>query len=134
MFNIKGVNFISLQKGFGSEQINNFKYKHKLNDFSHDVDNGLNIFEDTIGILKNIDLVISIDSSMAHLSATLGIKTWVLLNFCHDWRWNLVNKEFSWYENLKIYRQDKDNKWDSIFNLLKKDLVASLTDSKHNII
>ena len=134
LFNIKGVNFISLQKGFGSEQINNFKYKHKLNNFSYDVDNGLNIFEDTIGILKNIDLVISIDSSMAHLSATLGIKTWVLLNFCHDWRWNLINKEFSWYENLKIYRQDKDNKWDSIFNLLKKDLVASLTDSKHNII
>ncbi|MBC8295094.1 MAG: hypothetical protein H8E55_04775 [Pelagibacterales bacterium] len=42
-------------------------------------------------------------------------------------------KEFSWYDNLRIYRQEEINKWDSIFRLLKKDLVASLGNSKHNI-
>ena len=124
LFNIEKINFISLQKGFGLEQIKNFKHKDKLYDFSKEVDNGENIFEDTIGILQNIDLVISIDSSLVHLSSTLGIKTFALLHFCPDWRWNLITKEFSWYDNLKIYRQEEINKWDSIFSLLKKDLVA----------
>ena len=124
LFNIEKINFISLQKGFGVEQIKNFKHKDKLYDFSKEVDNGENIFEDTIGILQNIDLAISIDSSLVHLSSTLGIKTFALLHFCPDWRWNLITKEFSWYDNLKIYRQEEINKWDSIFSLLKKDLVA----------
>ena len=133
LFNIEKINFISLQKGFGLEQIKNFKHKDKLYNFSKEVDNGENIFEDTIGILQNIDLVISIDSSLVHLSSTLGIKTFALLHFCPDWRWNLMTKEFSWYDNLKIYRQEEVNKWDSIFSLLKKDLIASLGNSKHNI-
>ena len=133
LFNIEKINFISLQKGFGLEQIKNFKHKDKLYNFSKEVDNGENIFEDTIGILQNIDLVISIDSSLVHLSSTLGIKTFALLHFCPDWRWNLMKKEFSWYDNLKIYRQEEVNKWDSIFSLLKKDLIASLGNSKHNI-
>ena len=133
LFNIKNINFISLQKGFGLEQIKNFQHKDKLYDFSKEVDNGENIFEDTIGILQNIDLVISIDSSLVHLSSTLGIKTFALLHFCPDWRWNLMTNKFSWYNNLKIYRQEEVNKWDSIFSLLKKDLVASLGNSKHNI-
>jgi len=133
LFNIEKINFISLQKGFGLEQIKNFKHKDKLYNFSKEVDNGENIFEDTIGILQNIDLVISIDSSLVHLSSTLGIKTFALLHFCPDWRWNLMTKEFSWYDKLKIYRQEEVNKWDSIFSLLKKDLVASLGNSKHNI-
>ena len=124
LFNIEKINFISLQKGFGLEQIKNFKHKDKLYDFSKEVDNGENIFEDTIGILQNIDLVISIDSALVHLSSTLGIKTLALLHFCPDWRWNLITKEFSWYDNLKIYRQEEFNKWDSVFSLLKKDLVA----------
>ena len=132
LFNIEKINFISLQKGFGLEQIKNFKHKDKLYDFSKEVDNGENIFEDTIGILQNIDLVISIDSSLVHLSSTLGIKTFALLHFCPDWRWNLMTKEFSWYDNLKIYRQEEVNKWDSIFSLLKKDLVSFLENSKHN--
>jgi tetratricopeptide (TPR) repeat protein len=133
LFNIENINFINLQKGFGLEQIENFKYRDKLYDFSKEVDNGENIFEDTIGVLQNIDLVISIDSSLVHLSSTLGIKTFVLLHFCPDWRWNLITKEFSWYDNLKIYKQEEVNKWDSIFSLLKKDLVASLENSKNNI-
>ena len=133
LFTIKEINFISLQKGYGSEQIKNFKYKDKLYDFSKEIDNGENIFEDTIGILQNIDLVISIDSSLVHLSSTLGIKTFALLHFCPDWRWNLMTKEFFWYDSLKIYRQEEVNKWDSIFSLLKKDLIASLGNSKHNI-
>ena len=126
LLKINNINFISLQKGFGLEQIKNFKYKDKIYDFSLEVDNGQNVFEDTIGILDNIDLLITIDSSLAHLSATMGCNTWLMLHLRPDWRWNLITKEFSWYRNVKIYRQKEINKWDIVLKNIKKDLVASL--------
>ena len=112
-----------MQKGFGTEQIENFKYKNKLYNFSSEVDNGNNAFEDTIGILNNIDLVISADTALPHLSATMGIKTRILLPFSPDWRNFLKIKHSLWYEHIKIYRQDKINKWNSVFDIVKKDLI-----------
>ena len=103
-----------------------FKINDKIHDFSLEVDNGQNIFEDTIGILHNIDLLITIDSSLAHLSATMGCNTWLMLHLRPDWRWNLISKEFSWYKNVKIFRQKGINKWDVVLKNIKKDLVASL--------
>ena len=132
LFDIEGVQFISLQQGFGTEQINNFKYKDRLYDFSNEnLDSaGNNIFEDTIGILQNIDLVITIDSSIAHLSGTLGKKTWMLLQYNPDWRWSVQSEKFSWYDSLKIYKSKEIIKWDSILNLLKSDLIKLLKNQK----
>ena len=123
LFTINKINFINLQKGSGVEQIKNFKHKDKLYDFSSEIDNGNNAFEDTIGILQNIDLVVSSDTALPHLSATMGIKTWILLNFSPDWRWFLKLKKSPWYKHTKIYRQDKINKWNSVFDIIKKDLI-----------
>ena len=87
-----------------------------------------NIFKDTIGILQNIDLVITIDSAIAHLSGTLGIKTWLLLQYYPDWRWGLQSDKFSWYDSLKIYKSNKVSEWDSILNILKSDLIKLLNN------
>ena len=91
---------------------------------------GNNIFEDTIGILQNIDLVITIDSSIAHLSGTLGKKTWMLLQYNPDWRWSVQSEKFSWYDSLKIYKSKEIIKWGSILNLLKSDLIKLLKNQK----
>ena len=128
LFAIKKINFINLQKGFGVEQVKNFKYKDKLYDFSSEVDNGKNAFEDTIGITQNLDLVISSDTSLPHLSATLGVKTWLLLPYSPDWRWFLELKNSPWYEHVKLYRQEEFHKWDSIFDIVKKDLVNLINE------
>ena len=128
LFTIEKINFINLQKGFGTEQIKNFKYKDKLYDFSSEVDNGKNAFEDTIGILQNIDLVVTSDTALPHLSATLGVKTWLLLPYSPDWRWFLELKNSPWYEHVKLYRQEEFNKWDSIFDIVKKDLVNLINE------
>ena len=128
LFTIEKVNFINLQKGPGVEQIKNFKYKDKLYDFSSEVDNGKNAFEDTIGILKNVDLVVTSDTALPHLSATLGIKTWLLLPYSPDWRWFLKLKNSPWYEHVKLYRQEEFNKWDSIFDMVKKNLINLINE------
>ena len=87
------------------------------------MDNGKNAFEDTVGIMQNLDLVISPDTSSSHLSATLGIKTWVLLSFSPHWVWSLKSTDSLWYANTKLYRQNEINKWDPVFNNVKKDLI-----------
>ena len=126
LFTIEKINFINLQKGFGTEQIKDFKYKDKLYDFSTEIDNGDNAFEDTIGILQNLDLIITSDTALPHISSTLGIKTWVLLHYSPDWRWFLKSKDSVWYKHLTLYRQEKLDNWNTVFDSVKKDLVASL--------
>ena len=134
LFTIEKINFINLQKGFGTEQIKDFKYKDKLYDFSSEIDNGDNAFEDTIGILQNLDLIITSDTALPHLSSTLGIKTWVLLHYSPDWRWFLKSKDSVWYKNLTLYRQEKVDNWNTVFDSVKKDLVVSLKETNHNTI
>ena len=126
LFDLKGVNFINLQKGPGVEQINDFKYKNKIYDFSNEADNSVNAFEDTIGILKNLDLIISSDTALPHLSATLGLKTWIMLPFSPDWRFFLNTNISPWYKKMKLYRQKKCNDWNEVFLTVKKDLINEL--------
>ena len=128
MFTVEKVNFINLQKDLGTEQIKNFKYKDKLYDFSSEVDSGKNAFEDTIGILNNIDLVISSDTALPHLSATLGIKTWLMVPFIPDWRYFLKIDHSPWYEHMKIYRNEKSNDWTKVFEKVKKNLISEFND------
>ena len=81
-----------------------------------------NFFTDSIEIIKNLDLVISADTSMAHLSATIGKETWIPLPFVSDWRWFLDQKKSKWYKNVKLYRSKKINNWESSFEIIKEDL------------
>ena len=126
IINIKKLNFINLQKGFGEEQIENFQYKDKLHNFSDDVDTGENAFEDTIAIIKNLDLVITSCTSIAHLSATLEVETWILLNTSPDWRWFLDSDSSPWYKNVKLFRQKDKGNWESVFDQVKEELLKKI--------
>ena len=75
LFKNKKLNFINLQSGFGKEQIRHFKFKDKLIDFSDEIEEEENAFEETISILKNLDLIITVDSALAHLAGTLEVNT-----------------------------------------------------------
>lgn len=79
-------------------------------------------FEDTAAIIMNMDAVISIDTSVAHLSGALGKKTFVLLPWVSDWRW-LLDKEYSpWYPDVKLYRQSEQLDWSKPIAELIADL------------
>jgi len=110
----KNYSFISLQKDNFSSDIKSNNLQEFITDFSEQIDIGDKSFIDTISILNNIDLLISVDTSMTHLASTMGVKTLLLLNSNPDWRWHIELKENCFYENLEIIKADRINDWESV--------------------
>ncbi len=119
------LKFISLVKGYGEIELDKITLKKNVLNFSKDIDNNENSFEDTIAILQNLDLLITSDTAIAHLASTMDIKTWLLLNFSPDWRWHIDMKLFKWYKNLRIFRQESDLKWDKVIKEVRFELNKS---------
>lgn len=86
-------------------------------------------FEDTAALLCNLDLVITVDTSVAHLAGALGIPTWVLLPEPADWRWMLNRIDTPWYPSLKLFRQSARGKWDDVLEAVS----LALYDQQSNM-
>ena len=114
--------FIALQKGYGSDQIAKFNLSDFITDLSSEIDLKDNSFEDTIHILNNIDLLITADTSIAHLAGTLNIKTLLMLSYNPDWRWYLETEESVFYPSVKIIQQDNFDNWDNVLEDIKYEL------------
>ncbi len=113
--------FIVIQKEVNKNELKEISNKKNILNFP-DLDSSKQAFIDSIEIIKNLDVVITADTSTAHLSATLGKKTWILLPFVADWRWFLDESNSKWYENVTLYRSKKIDDWDSPFKMIERDL------------
>jgi ADP-heptose:LPS heptosyltransferase len=71
-------------------------------------------FSDTAALISNLDLVISVDTSVAHLAGALAKPVWVLLPFVPDWRWLLDRNDSPWYPTARLFRQDDTRAWDNV--------------------
>lgn len=111
---IPGISFISLQKGHGEEQLQSLKDRFPVLTFP-ELGKDEDGFLRTAAILKNIDLVICADTSIAHLAGAMGIPAWVLLPVAPDWRWLLSREDTPWYPALRLFRQKKLHDWDAVF-------------------
>jgi tetratricopeptide (TPR) repeat protein len=76
--------------------------------------NELKNFSDTAALISNLDLVISVDTSVAHLAGALGKPVWVMLPFISNWRWLLDRDDSPWYPTARLFRQDDSRTWDSV--------------------
>jgi len=79
-------------------------------------------FTDTAALCELMDIIISVDTSVAHLAGTLGKSTWVLLPYSPDWRWLLDRDDSPWYPSAKLYRQEKIGDWNGVLEKLNRDL------------
>jgi hypothetical protein len=79
-------------------------------------------FDETAALCELMDLVISVDTSVAHLSAALGKPTWILLPFLPDWRWLLDRNDSPWYDSVRLYRQESPGDWQSVLKRVHADL------------
>jgi hypothetical protein len=107
---VPGVSFVSLQKDGPAAQAANPPPGMRLHDFTAD----LYDFEDTAALVANLDLVISVDTSVAHLTGALGKPVWLLNRFDTDWRWLLNRNDSPWYPTLRQFRQPRPGDWDSV--------------------
>jgi len=83
-------------------------------------------FEETAALCECLDLVISIDTSVAHVAAALGARTWILLPFNPDCRWLLGRDDSPWYSTVKLYRQSRSGDWQEVLARVAADLRARL--------
>ena len=108
-------NFFSIQKDLTKEE-KIFLSKNKITHF------GEEDFLNTAAIIKNLDLVISIDTSIAHLSGAINMPTWILLSYSPDWRWLVDRNDSPWYPSVKIFRQNNQGDWSNVILSVKKEL------------
>jgi tetratricopeptide (TPR) repeat protein len=113
-----GVQFVSLQK----ERPAGAAPPHpRLADWMDDCRD----FMDTAALIANLDLVISVDTAVAHLAATLGRPTWLLNRYGSEWRWGLHSSDSPWYPSLRQFRQAAPGAWDDVIAQLKRELALT---------
>jgi len=73
-------------------------------------------FADTASIIQQLDLVITIDSGVAHLTGALNIPAWICNRFGSEWRWLLEREDSPWYPSVRLFRQTKKGDWESVMD------------------
>lgn len=117
---VAGVRLFSLQKGFGIEQIAGLSGRFAVSD----IGSRLTDFMDTAAVVSNLDLVISLDSSLAHLAGALGVKTWLATPVAPDWRWLTDRDDNPWYPTMRLFRQTTWGNWDDVFERMARELAC----------
>ena len=84
----------------------------------------LNDFADSAGLLENLDLVISVDTSVVHLAGAMGKQVWTLLPRVPDWRWLIDRPDSPWYPTMRLFRQQQLRNWPEVFQTVADELAA----------
>lgn len=128
LFDIPGTSFYSLQIKTGINQIAELPAdaRAKLTIFGDDFDVTHGSFMDSAAVIKNLDLVITVDTSVSHFAAALGTPTWLLLPEPPDWRWMLHGTTTPWYPNMKLFRQPNPGDWQTPMNAIAAELITLL--------
>jgi len=116
--NNKNIEFYSLQYGKRVQDLELCGLSDQIKDLSPYINN----FTDTAAILKKLDLLISVDTSVAHLGGALGKPTWILLPYAPDFRWLLNTEDSPWYNSIRLFRQSKAGDWESVIMQLNTSL------------
>ncbi len=119
---VPGVDLISLQKGFGTDQIPTVQSQFPVLDLESRLGPDSESLMSIAAIMKNLDLVISCDTAIAHVAAALGVRVWVPLPKAPDWRWMLDREDSPWYPTLRLYRQTIYGQWEHVFLRMAEDL------------
>ncbi|HVY14732.1 MAG TPA: tetratricopeptide repeat protein [Rhodopila sp.] len=117
---IANVRLVSLQKGEGEAQIAGVPFAVET---LAGLDDGADAFVDTAAVMDVVDLVITSDTSIAHLAGALDRPVWVALRKVPDWRWMLDRDDSPWYPSMRLFRQRTDGDWTSVFGPMAERLA-----------
>jgi hypothetical protein len=110
--------FVSLQKGPAAEQIAGSWAEGRI----ADIGSALSDFTDTAGALANIDLLITVDTAVAHLAGAMGMPVWVLIPFIPDWRWGMRRDDTPWYPKMRLFRQTEPKQWRPVIERIAHEI------------
>ncbi|MFQ3574748.1 MAG: tetratricopeptide repeat protein, partial [Thermodesulfovibrionales bacterium] len=94
-----------------------------------DVMQDVSDFLDTANIMRNLDLIITIDTSIAHLGGAMGLRVWTLLHYDADWRWLTAREDSPWYPTMRLFRQKSYGDWDSLVKRVNEYLSETISSS-----
>jgi tetratricopeptide (TPR) repeat protein len=123
---LPGVQLFSLQKGPGQEQLRSAR-AWPLIDLGARLDQS-GPFLDTAAVLKGLDLIVTVDSAVAHLAGALAVPVWVVLHLAPDWRWLEGRDDSPWYPTMRLFRQRHHGDWDDVFDRIAAALHQRITE------
>ncbi len=124
---IPGVCLINLQKGEGIEQLAPLQDAFSITDFGDELDRESGPFLDTAAVMKNLDLVVTVDTVTGHLAGALAVPTWVALSKVPHWPWLLDRSDTPWYPTIRLFRK-QDADWYPVFLKMAEALRKQLGD------
>jgi hypothetical protein len=104
---VPGIALVSLQKGEASAEVTSYAGRAILADAARDITD----YEDTVATIAALDLVVTVDTSVAHIAGAMGRPCWVLLPYTCDWRWLREREDSVWYPSLRLFRQKAPARW-----------------------
>ncbi|MBP2303079.1 tetratricopeptide repeat protein [Azospirillum picis] len=119
---IRDLKVFSLQKGPHQGQLSSIADAGFITDLSHKI----NDMADTAALLQDLDLVVTVDTSVAHLAGALGRPVWILLPHLADWRWLLDRDDSPWYPTARLFRQASPGDWEGVMRRLEEALVQHM--------
>jgi len=121
LFDVPGVRIVNLQKGPAARRLTGTVPAALLPDLAAGCDD----FADTAALMQALDLVITVDTAVAHLAGALGRPVWVLLPYVPDWRWMRDRDDSPWYPSMRLFRRNTPGDWDGLFARLTAALAEA---------
>ena len=123
---VDGVRLYGLQKGEAAAQAEELADEMAITNIGTEFED----FTDTAAAIENLDMVISVDTSVLHLAGAMGKPAWALLPFSPDWRWMLDRQDSPWYPTMKLFRQKKWGQWEPVVQDVAKELRTTAANHK----
>ena len=123
-----GARLISLQKGFGVEQLADLPPGLRVETLGEDFDAGTDAFIDAAAAMTHLDLVVTCDTAIAHLAGALGRPVWVALKKDAEWRWLRDRDDSPWYPTMRLFRQKRHGDWSGVFAEMAARLASPAAD------
>jgi tetratricopeptide (TPR) repeat protein len=124
LLELKEIQFVSLQKGGKPEDLARLENDFRIINAGQECED----FADTAAVIANLDLVISVDTSVLHLAGALGAPSWALIAYAPDWRWLQHRDDSPWYPGMRVFRQQQNRDWPGLMATVKAELQRLLAE------